>query len=532
MIRGGSPLAGKRAGTTKPEAFVAFAALFCAAALPAAAQEFDRELVYDGGEHPWVGTVPWVYYNWGGNIGGLYHFGNETSTMGGISEETWRYIFREDHQGTVKILHTVSPGEIVVESGDYVFAPAGWEDNGLLNQSVDGSIKGSGDLIVNAGASLAIYIDNEYSGDTIVEGTLTAAVNEDSGYNTGHGAFGTGALRVESTGTVNLNGTVQKNAAVEIAGTLNLGENKSGAAAYNPFETATGAVSLVSGGTLDLGGNANVTMPLAVSGGTIAHGTLSGDVAVALALGEDLKLDGATLSQTVSGLELSGGSAVSLENGASLSVNGLVVEVSSVDAAAITLSGNSALTLGGSLQLNIDDALLAELLENQGTASVQVVSVADAGDSGAADCIKGTFASVQVNDGSQWKATFDPTTGGVLISAVPEPAFIGLLFGAFGLLHATRRRPRSRRASAFPPRARHAFFRLTPRRGKILIAFSVSNFNKDRHKQCFVSDCNATVQLTRRFTASPFAKTPHAATGASLKSSAPTILRPKARRSG
>ena len=115
MIRGGSPLAGKRAGTTKPEAFVAFAALFCAAALPAAAQEFDRELVYDGGEHPWVGTVPWVYYNWGGNIGGLYHFGNETSTMGGISEETWRYIFREDHQGTVKILHTVSPGEIVVE---------------------------------------------------------------------------------------------------------------------------------------------------------------------------------------------------------------------------------------------------------------------------------------------------------------------------------------------------------------------------------------------------------------------------------
>ena len=141
-----------------------------------------------------------------------------------------------------------------------------------------------------------------------------------------------------------------------------------------------------------------------------------------------------------------GGSAVSLENGASLSVNGLVVEVSSVDAAAITLSGKSALTLDGSLQLNIDDALLAELLENQGTASVQVVSVADAGDSGAADCIKGTFASIQVNDGSQWTATFDPTTGGVLISAVPEPAFIGLLFGAFGLLHATRRRPRSRRA--------------------------------------------------------------------------------------
>ena len=447
MIRGGSPLAGKRAGTTKPEAFVAFAALFCAAALPAAAQEFDRELVYDGGEHPWVGTVPWVYYNWGGNIGGLYHFGNETSTMGGISEETWRYVFREDHQGTVKILHTVSPGEIVVESGDYVFAPAGWEDNGLLNQSVDGSIKGSGDLIVNAGASLAIYIDNEYSGDTIVEGTLTAAVNEDSGYNTGHGAFGTGTLRVGSTGTVNLNGTVQKNAAAEIAGTLNLGENRSGAtAAYNPFETATGAVSLVSGGTLDLGGNANVTMPLAVSGGTIAHGTLSGNVDVALAPGADLKLDGATLSRIVFDLELSGGSAVSLKNGASLSVNGLSVEISSVDAAAITLSGNSALTLSGALQLNINDALLEALIENQGTATVQVVSVADAGDSGAADCIKGTFASVQVNDGSLWTATFDPATGGVLISAVPEPAFIGLLFGAFGLLHATRRRPRSRRA--------------------------------------------------------------------------------------
>ena len=32
----------------------------------------------------------------------------------------------------------------------------------------------------------------------------------------------------KNTGTVNLNGTVQKNAAAEIAGTLNLGENKSG----------------------------------------------------------------------------------------------------------------------------------------------------------------------------------------------------------------------------------------------------------------------------------------------------------------
>ena len=447
MIRGDSPLAGKRAGTTKPEAFVAFAALFCAATFPAAAQEIDRELVYDGGKNTWWGTVPRVDYNWGGNVGGLYHFGNETSTTVGFSEETWRYIFREDHQGTVKILFTVSPGEIVVESGDYIFAPAGWEDNGLLDHSVDGSIKGSGNLVVNAGASLAIYIDNEYSGDTIVEGTLTAAVNENSGYKTGHGAFGTGALRVGSTGTVNLNGTVQKNAAVEIAGTLNLGENRSGAtAAYNPFETATGAVSLVSGGTLDLGGNTNVTMPLSVSGGTIAHGTLSGNVEVALESGADLKLDGATLSQTVSDLKLSGGSSVSLENGASLSVNGLSVDISSADAAAITLSGSSALTLDGALQLDIDDALLEKLIENQGTATVQVVSVADAGDSGAADCIKGTFASVQVNDGSQWTATFDPTTGGVLISAVPEPAFIGLLFGAFGLLHATRRRPRSRRA--------------------------------------------------------------------------------------
>ena len=422
----------------------ALAAFSAALALPAFGEPSET-LYYDGGEQPWWGTVPRVDYNWSGNIGGLYHFGDETF-FNWFSEETCRYVFREDHEGTVKILHTVSPGEIVVESGDYVFAPAGWEDGTM---SVDGSIKGSGKLIVNAGASLAIYIDNEYSGDTIVDGTLTAAVNEDAGYNTGHGAFGSGALRVESTGTVNLNGTVQGNGAVEIAGTLNLGENKSGAeAAYNPFAEATGAVSLVSGGTLDLGGNTNVTMPLSVSGGTIAHGTLSGDVEVALAPGANLKLDGATLSQTVSGLELSGGSAVSLENGARLSVNGLVVEVSSVDAAAITLSGNSALTLGGSLQLNIDETLLAELLENQGTASVQVVSVADAGDSGAADCIRDSFASVQVNDGSRWTATFDPTTGGVLISAVPEPAFIGLLFGAFGLLHATRRRPRSRRLAA------------------------------------------------------------------------------------
>ena len=438
----------------------AFAALFCAATFPAAAQEFDRELgelVYDGGEHPWTDTVPWVYYNWSGYTGTLYHFGNETFITIGFSEETWRYIFKEERQGTVKILHTVSPGEIFVESGDYVFAPAGWEDNGLLDHSVDGSIKGRGDLIVNADASLAIYIDNEYSGDTIVKGTLTAAVNEDAGYNTGHGAFGTGTLRVESGGTVNLNGTVQKNAAAEIAGTVNLGGKHADhpvADAYNPFTSAEN-VTLVSGGTLDLGGNDDVVLgannetALTVQGGTIANGTLDAVVDIALAEGKGLTLNGATLSQTVTDLELSAGNTISLENGASMSVNGLSVDISSADAAAITLSGNnSALTLSGELQLNIANALLEELIENQGTATVQVVSVADAGDSGAANCISGKFASIQVNDGSRWKATFDPTTGGVLISAVPEPAFIGLLFGAFGLLHATRRRPRSRRAAA------------------------------------------------------------------------------------
>ena len=429
----------------------ALAAFSAALALPAFGDPSET-LYYDGGvNHP---TLYQYEYNWGHNIyedqwwgSGEMHFGTESPQNDG----TARVIFTKEHEGTVVIYRDVNPYDVIVESGNYVFEPLGWND-AIASTSKDGTITGSGSLTVNAGASLMMYIDNSYTGATIVAGTLSTDVHsdsEDSDYGSGHHAFGTGALRVESTGTVNLNGTVQKNAAAEIAGTLNLGENRSGAtAAYNPFETATGAVSLVSGGTLDLGGNANVTMPLSVSGGTIAHGTLSGNVKVALASDADLKLDGATLSQTVSGLELSGGSAVSLENGASLSVNGLSVEISSVDAAAITLSGNSALTLGGSLQLNIDDALLAELLENQGTATVQVVSVADAGDSGAADCIKGTFASVQVNDGSQWTATFDPTTGGVLISAVPEPAFIGLLFGAFGLLHATRRRPRSRRPQA------------------------------------------------------------------------------------
>ena len=424
----------------------ALAAFSAALALPAFG-EIPKTFYYDGGvNRP---TLIQYKYNWGHNIyeDQEMHFGSKSPQNDG----TARVIFTKEHEGTVVIYRDVNPYDVIVESGNYVFEPLGWND-AIASTSKDGTIAGSGSLKVNAGASLTMYIDNSYTGDTIVEGTLSTDVHpdsKDSDYGSGHHAFGTGTLHVGSKGTVNLNGTVQSNREVEIAGTLNLGENKSGAEkAYNPFETATGAVSLVSGGTLDLGGNANVTMPLAVSGGTIAHGTLSGDVAVALALGEDLKLDGATLSQTVSGLKLSGGSAVSLENGASLSVDGLVVEVSSVDAAAITLSGNSALTLGGSLQLNIADALLAELLENQGTATVQVVSVADAGDSGAADCIEGKFASVQVNDGSRWTATFDPTTGGVLISAVPEPAFIGLLFGAFGLLHATRRRPRSRRLAA------------------------------------------------------------------------------------
>ena len=383
----------------------ALAAFSAALALPAFGDPSET-LYYDGGvNHP---TLYQYEYNWGHNIyedqwwgSGEMHFGTESPQNDG----TARVIFTKEHEGTVVIYRDVNPYDVIVESGNYVFEPLGWND-AIASTSKDGTIAGSGSLTVNAGASLTMYIDNSYTGDTIVAGTLSTDVHsdaEDSDYGSGHHAFGTGALRVESTGTVNLNGTVQGNSTVEIAGTLNLGENKSGAeAAYNPF----------------------------------------------VASGADLKLDGATLSQTVSDLKLSGGSSVSLENGASLSVNGLSVEISSADAAAITLSGNSALTLGGSLQLNIADALLAELLENQGTATVQVVSVADAGDSGAADCIEGKFASVQVNDGSRWTATFDPTTGGVLISAVPEPAFIGLLFGAFGLLHATRRRPRSRRLAA------------------------------------------------------------------------------------
>ena len=432
----------------------ALAAFSAALALPAFGDP-PETLYYDGGvNHP---TLYQYEYNWGHNIyedqwwgSGEMHFGTESPQNDG----TARVIFTKEHEGTVVegtvvIYRDVNPYDVIVESGNYVFEPLGWND-AIASTSKDGTITGSGSLTVNEGAALTMYIDNSYTGNTIVEGTLSTDVHpdsKDSDYGSGHHAFGTGTLHVKNTGTVNLNGTVQGNGAVKIEGTLNLGKNKSGAEAdYNPF--ATGAVSLVSGGTLDLGGNANVTMPLAVSGGTIAHGTLSGNVKVALEPGANLKLDGATLSQTVSDLKLSGGSSVSLENGASLSVDGLSVEVSSVDAAAITLSGNSELTLDGALQLNIDDALLEELIENQGTATVQVVSVADAGDSGAADCIRDSFASVQVNDGSRWTATFNPATGGVLISAVPEPAFIGLLFGAFGLLHATRRRPRSRRAAA------------------------------------------------------------------------------------
>ena len=387
----------------------ALAAFSAALALPAFG-EISETLYYDGGDTTFWDTFH--TYNWGHTATwkDRLYFGNET-IIGTTPEVDTRFVFAETagpngsggevEDKVVEILNDVTPGEVVIESGDYTFTVMQWGNiHGvdIVDHYADGTIAGSGSLTVNAGASLMMYIDNSYTGDTVVAGTLSTDVHpdsEDSDYGSGHHAFGTGALRVESTGTVNLNGTVQSNSAAEIAGTLNLGKNKSGAeAAYNPFAEAKEAVSLVSGGTLDLGGNANVTMPLAVFGGTIAHGTLSGKVDVALAHDADLKLDGATLSQTVSGLKLSDGSAVSLENGASLSVNGLVVEVSSVDAAAITLSGNSALTLDGSLQLNIDDALLAELLENQGTASVQVVSVADAGDSGAADCIKGTFASV------------------------------------------------------------------------------------------------------------------------------------------
>ena len=450
------------AGTAKKRlAFAAFSALL---SLPAFGQEAEttepsQTIIYDGGSN--LGL--YGGYQWGHNAlegNNIMHVGSQTVANDG----TVSIVFREYNEDNVKvdgdviIYKEVVPHSIVIESGSYTLSPLAWTDGvfGLL--SLDGVITGSASLTVKEGASLTVYIDNDITGDVVVDGTLTTKIHEepeDGEYESGHSVLGSGNLIVGSTGTLNLEGTHQDNKSVQIAGTVNLGVKHADhpvADAYNPFTSAEN-VTLVSGGTLDLGGNTNVTMPLSVSGGTIADGTLSGNVKVALASGADLKLDGATLSQTVTDLELSAGNTISLENGASLSVNGLVVEVSSVDAAAITLSGNSALTLDGSLQLNIEDALLEALIENQGTATVQVVSVADAGDSGAADCIKGTFVSVQVNDGSQWAATFNPTTGGVLISAVlisavPEPAFIGLLFGAFGLLHATRRRPRSRRLAA------------------------------------------------------------------------------------
>ena len=451
------------AGTAKKRlAFAAFSALL---SLPAFGQEAEttepsKTIIYDGGSN-WglYGRYQWGHNALEGN--NTMHVGSKTVANDG----TFSIVFKEYNEDNVKvdgdviIYKEVVPHSIVIESGSYTLSPLAWTDGVLGLLSLDGVITGSASLTVKEGADLTVYINNDITGDVVVDGTLTTKIHEepeDGEYESGHSVLGTGNLIVGSTGTLNLEGTHQDNKSVQIAGTVNLGGKHADhpvADAYNPFTSAEN-VTLVSGGTLDLGENDDVVLgannetALTVQGGTIAHGTLSGNVEVALASDADLKLDGATLSRTVSDLELSGGSSVSLENGASLSVNGLSVDISSADAAAITLSGNSKLTLGGALQLNITDTLLEELIGNQASATVQIVSVADAGDSGAADRISGTFASVQVNDGSRWTATFDPATGGVLISAVPEPAFIGLLFGAFGLLHATRRRPRSRRAAA------------------------------------------------------------------------------------
>lgn len=452
------------AGTAKKRlAFAAFSALL---SLPAFGQEAEttepsQTIIYDGGSN--LGL--YGRYQWGHNAlegNNTMHVGSQTVANDG----TVSIVFREYNEDNVKvdgdviIYKEVVPHSIVIESGSYTLSPLAWTDGvfGLL--SLDGVITGSASLTVKEGASLTVYIDNDITGDVVVDGTLTTKIHEepeDGEYESGHSVLGSGNLIVGSTGTLNLEGTHQDNKSVQIAGTVNLGVKHADhpvADAYNPFTSAEN-VTLVSGGTLNLGGNDDVVLgannetALTVQGGTIANGTLDAVVDIALAEGTGLTLDGATLSQTVTDLELSAGNTISLENGASMSVNGLTVTVDSLDNAAITLNGNSSLTVGGTLQVNIDESLLKQLIEDSagGTASLPIFSVADSdGDVDVSEILSG-FDSIKFNDGSQWVGTLDPTTGGIIISAVPEPAFIGLFFGALVLLHSTRRRRHSSSAA-------------------------------------------------------------------------------------
>lgn len=100
------------------------------------------------------------------------------------------------------------------------------------------------------------------------------------------------------------------------------------------------------------------------------------------------------------------------------------------------------------LTINIDDAMLEELVANSadGKIAYKAVSVANMPAGGnVSDYVKKNFTSVTVNDGSRWVAEVNADTGEIFFAAIPEPAASALLLGGVSAFAAGfRRRRRSR----------------------------------------------------------------------------------------
>ena len=120
----------------------ALAAFSAALALPAFG-EIPKTFYYDGGvNRP---TLIQYKYNWGHNIyeDQEMHFGSKSPQNDG----TARVIFTKEHEGTVVIYRDVNPYDVIVESGNYVFEPLGWNRLGATDLLEAGHQLGKAELL-------------------------------------------------------------------------------------------------------------------------------------------------------------------------------------------------------------------------------------------------------------------------------------------------------------------------------------------------------------------------------------------------
>lgn len=270
---------------------------------------------------------------------------------------------------------------------------------GVNTYNLNGGVLTTPKITATAGAGTRAM---NFAGGTLVANGAIAAANLTS-------TFGTGG------GTINTNGN---SVTWDVATSGGGGLNKTGAGALIlPSANTYGGTTTVSGGSLyvnNTSGSGTGAGPVQVTAGLLGgSGAISGATSIL----------GSTL-----GPGASVGAAGTLSLGSSLSLSGTSTAFMDLASASsfdhVNVAG--ALTYGGTLEVNV--------------ASGYVPTSGSTYDLFDSTSTSGAFSSILV-DNSSLTASFNPATGVLTLSSVPEPTSIGLaMLGGLGLASKRRRR--------------------------------------------------------------------------------------------